>query len=278
MTTEPGSVERAESTVTGQAIFRGLLWKEWAAHRGLLMGALSVWLTGLWFVPVLGSDAALLVFGLLYALMAGQAFGAEEAVEDSEEFAFALPPTRSQRYLVRLLMGGGSLLAFTVVGWLAVAFGLPQKVWGLVVESGFTAAPARGVSDPGVLIALTVILPFLVFAVTFLLATLARSRSGASRVWWQSLVVLVAIVAAVPLWALIAALVGWRWGPVFVAPVGGIFTLVLGHYWYTDKEVAGSFGARGRWACGCLWGVTVLIILGGLLAFTYLLPRFAVQR
>jgi hypothetical protein len=71
-------------------------------------------------------------------------------------------------------MGLAGVLAFTALGQLALAFNLPQAVWGLFVGSGFTE-PYEGTKTT-FLHAYAVLIPLSVFAGSFAAANAARSR------------------------------------------------------------------------------------------------------
>src|SRR5207247_3890178 len=78
----------------------------------------------------------ILLFGGLYALVAGPIYGGSDTIEGCEEFTFALPPTRSERYLARLAVGGGTVLLFTALDLLALGLDLPQILAKLYVNTG----------------------------------------------------------------------------------------------------------------------------------------------
>src|SRR5436190_4293988 len=116
--------------------FRGLLWCEWYVHSRLLLFFLATWVAGVWIFPLSGNPAWILVFGVLYSLVAGPVYGGSDTLEGSEEFVFALPPTRAERYCARLAVGGGTLLLFTGLDLLALGLDLPQILAKLYVDSG----------------------------------------------------------------------------------------------------------------------------------------------
>ena len=159
----------------GVDIVRGLLWREWLTHRNLIVGFVAAWLVLLWVLLVFCHLGFILAFGIILAVFAGTRIGGIDAAEGSEEFSFSLPPTRSQRYLVRMALGLAPVFVLTLVGVLAVRYSLPQALWGLVVETGFTEPfPAKG---PAFLYVLAVVLPLGAFAFTFAIASSA-SRWG----------------------------------------------------------------------------------------------------
>src|SRR4051812_18221634 len=94
-------------------IVRGLLWREWRQHQGVFSWIATCWLVAVWMVPI-GPHAFLLPFGVIAAALLGSSVGGADAGEGTEEFSFSLPPTRSQRYLVRLGLSGLALLGLQV--------------------------------------------------------------------------------------------------------------------------------------------------------------------
>ncbi|HUT34274.1 MAG TPA: hypothetical protein VNE39_12385 [Planctomycetota bacterium] len=168
------SAEASREAAPHVNLWLGLLWREWLARRGLVVGALAVWLAGGWVILLFYHPGWIIAFGVFYAFLAGPSFGGSEVIEGSEEFSFSLPPPRGDRYLVRMAFGGATVLAFTTAGVLAIGLDLPQRVWGLFVNSGFTEPfpPA----EIGFLYPLAVALPFAVFAFSFAIAAVAATR------------------------------------------------------------------------------------------------------
>lgn len=173
-------------------LIQGLFWREWLLHQGELRWAFAAWLFGVWVFPI-PPMFFLLPFGVIAALLLAPSFGGADAQEESEEFSFALPPTRSQRYLVRLALGGGALLAMMVVGLLAGLFDLPQRVWGLLFESDLTT-PFR---QPKLLTvyALVLAFPAAVFGECFAAGASSRNPQGMNYLWIRGLFVAGVIAA-----------------------------------------------------------------------------------
>lgn len=167
-------------------ILHGLLWREWLLHHVTLAWIFSAWLLGVWIFPI-HPLYFLLPFGILSALLIAPTFGGSDASEGSEEFSFALPPTRPQRYLVRLGLGGGILTALLLLGVAAAAFDLPQKVWGVLFESGFTAPFST--TEHNFVYVLSVVLPMAVFSECFAAGSSSRSPGSMNLVWLRGLFV-----------------------------------------------------------------------------------------
>jgi len=177
-------------------LVHGLLWREWLLHQGELRWVFAAWLFGVWVFP-LPPLYFLLPFGVIGAMILAPSFGGADAQEESEEFSFSLPPTRAQRYVVRLGLGGGALLAMLVVGLLSGLFDLPQRVWGLLFESGFTV-PFRQLHQPTVY-ALAIAAPVAVFGECFAAGASLRTPSGMNTVWLRGLFVVGILMLGVSL-------------------------------------------------------------------------------
>lgn len=165
--------------------FRGLLWCEWYVHSRLLLCFLAAWVAGVWVFPLSGNPAWILLFGVLYALVAGPVYGGSDTLEGSEEFVFALPPTRGERYWARLAIGGGTLLLFTGLDLLALGLDLPQILAKFYVDSGLIH-PAP-VFRSGMLYGLVLAFPLAVFAFSFVLSILTHSRGLVLTAWFWGL-------------------------------------------------------------------------------------------
>jgi len=164
-------------------IVQGLLWREWLLHREELIRIFSAWLFGVWVVPF--SPAVFLFpFGILSACLIAPSLGGSDASEGSEEFSFALPPSRAQRYLVRLALGGGVLAALMAGALLAALFDLPQALWGALVDSTMTVPfdPPR----PEFLYGLACALTAAVFADAFSAGACSRTPGALGLLWLRA--------------------------------------------------------------------------------------------
>lgn len=242
-------------------VVKGLLWREWLVHRRWLMVMLCLWLIGQWILPMFWNPWVVLVFGAVFALWIGAAAGGFDAAEGSEEFSFALPATRGQRYLVSMALGGSAILLLTGASLLAIGLDLPQRLWGIFVNSGFTepCPPAEGYTY-----ALAFSVPVAAFAFSFAIAALERSRGF---VLFAGLLGAVCAGAILGLGLLCER---WLWGyftgmvcsPALLAL--GAAGLFAGYLRYLRKEGISRptpfAGAGGRW----LWlvlGIAVFVIL-----------------
>jgi len=165
-------------------ILHGLLWREWLLHREELTWIFSAWLLGVWVVPI-HPMYFLIPFGVLSACILAPSFGGSDAAEGSEEFSFALPPSRAQRFMVRLGLGGGTLLGLLGIAVLAGLLNLPQALWGLVFESGYTLSFAPPV--PPLICSLACVLTTATFADMFVAGASARSPTAILPHWIRGL-------------------------------------------------------------------------------------------
>lgn len=170
---------------------RGLLWCEWFAHSRLLLGFLVFWLGCVWLLPLFTHSGWILLIGLAYALAAGAVYGGGDTIEGCEEFSFALPATRSERFLARLAVGGGALLLLTLLDLLALGLDLPQFLARLYVDTGLLKP--LPVLKPRLLPGLVLAFPFAVFAFSFTVAAVSHSRMLILTAWLWSLLTAMAI-------------------------------------------------------------------------------------
>ncbi len=238
---------------------RGLLLHEGLACRGLFLGTLAVYLIFGWGLLVFFHPGWIIGIGVLSAVLIASRLGGSDAAEGSEEFAFSLPPTRAERYLVRMSLGLAAVLALTVVGTLSIAFDLPQLAWGVFVETGFTEPfPA---ARPLLLYSLAVAIPFAAFGFTFLAAAEARTAGGAGASWFLGLlatgvVVLGGLIAERLLWG---GATGLILVPVLIALGAG--ALGLGYALYRWKEgVARPTSVESRGGSFWVWVVLVILV------------------
>ncbi len=178
-------------------IWRALLWGEWFSHSRLLLASLVAWLLTVWFLPLVAHPVWILAFGVVFAAIVASAFGGADVIQGCEEFAFAMPATRAQRYGARMVAGGGSLLAFSLMDVLALKGNLSDMLLRAFVTSGL---PPVQFNQPLFLYGLVMAVPFAVFALGFSLASLASSRTVAFSAWvWGVLAALVVLRGGVQL-------------------------------------------------------------------------------
>jgi len=252
---------------------RGLLYKEWLAHRNLIVGFWAVWLVCGPVLMLFHHPAWIFALGLLYAILVAPAVAGMDAAEGSEEFAFSLPPTRSEVFLTRLALAGGNLLALLAVPLLVMWLNLAQLLWGLVAQSGFTEPFFDG-GWWAVWTWLALSVPVGVFAASFALAALARSRGGVGFAWLGGTVLTGAVFGLVSLAHVIVTRVFFRedlgggvtaerfhvWIPCLAVVLFAGLGLFLGYVLYLRKEgISRPAPAGGRRSA--LWVIVVVIVV-----------------
>jgi hypothetical protein len=256
--------------------FRGLLWAEWFTHSKLLLLFLCLWLFGVWVMPLFINPGWILLLGGIYALLAGPAYGGVDVLEGCEEFSFALPATRRQRYIARAVAGGGTLLLLTTMNLLALGLDLPQVLARLYIQTGIIKP--LPVLKPGLLYGLVLALPLTVFAFSFALSSATHSRMFILTAWfWGGLSALA--VLQLGFWyeeMMWESLNGYFTFPLLLA-AGGIGT-GIGCQLYRRKEIgqpSTPLTLPGKW---WLWiilflvGVCAALVLVSSLAKSY--PKF----
>ena len=151
----------------------------------MLLGFLVGWLAVVWFLPLVAHPLWILAHGLAYAVVAGPALGGSDVIRGCEEFAFAGPVTRGQRYVARLLLGGATVLAFTAMSVVALAGKLSDVLIRVFVRS----APASLELEPSLTLnALVWSVPLAVFGCGFVVRRCPgpgsrRCRRGCGEPW-----------------------------------------------------------------------------------------------
>ena len=252
-----------------QRLLRGLFLQEWLAHGKVLSWALSIWLICLWVLEMFSHPVWIITFGAVYALLIGLKLGGSDAINETEEFHLALPPVRGRRYMVRLAIGLLPLMFYVIVGLLAIGCNLPQKLWGLLVESGMTEPFAISSMQDKSIYAMYAVSPLILFALTFSFSTTA-GRGWAFFSWIISLFTTYGMFMA---GSLLGDLVRWKiyarypltegidW-IYFISLLGpavclAAVSLIIGYYLYKRKEAACSPSLRHYSAWIALGGLIV---------------------
>ena len=255
-------------------ILKGVLWKEWLTHGNMIIDFFGVWLVGVWVLLIFSNPGWVLAFGVIYGLTVGSALGGSEVKEGSEEFSFALPPTRSERYLVRAALGGGSLLFFTIFGLLAVWFDLPQAFWGLFVESGFTE-PFRVVHILPRW-SLAVLYSIVAFSLSFAFSGMGNSYKSASSAWSLA-ALLILVTLGLGIWLSIT-LFKYSIAFIFLPEILSLGLTIagfrIGYRVQLRKEGISrptSIGSRGPWWEFAVVGIAlIVIVITFLLAYRFM--------
>jgi len=253
-------------------VFRGLLWAEWYAHSKLLLGFLAVWLVGVWVLPIAAHPGWILSLGLLYAFLAGPAYGGGDVMEGCEEFTFALPVTRSARYLARLAVGAGALLLLTALDLLALGLDLSTALTRLYINTGLIRP--LPVLRPGLLYGLVLAFPWAVFACSFALSAVTHSRFLVFTAWfWGGL----SALAALHLGLRYEELMWNQMNGYFSCPallILGVAEVWAGHRFYRRKQIG---QCAGRFSLPHGWWAWVLLLVSGLALALFLIGALARQ-
>ncbi len=249
-----------EDEISQFDVYKTLVAKEWLTHGRFVTFCLAFWILAFWIL-LLQPAGLIVVFGAVYALWAGAAFGGTESTEQTEEFLLSLPPTRSQRYLARLLLGGGSVLFFAMVNRFAIRWNLPQTVWGLFVESGFTEPfkieGLRTVMAMGI----DILIPVSVFAFSFPLASVAHVRSpkGYARALGALSAATLLLTSCWAEYVMWETLNGYLTIPVLV--IASVGALIGGHSVYCRKEaIDDPEGSQSPWTQLLLTMIAILLV------------------
>ncbi len=166
-------------------VWGALFWSEWFMHSRLLLCFLVGWLAVVWLLPLVAHPLWVLMVGFLFALVAGPAFGGADVIHGCEEFSFAFPPTRAQRFTARFLVGATWLVALTVMDVLALDRNFSDVLFRVFLDTGLATIEVR---QPEMLYGLVFAAPFAVFALGFAVAALASNRTVAFTSWlWGAL-------------------------------------------------------------------------------------------
>jgi hypothetical protein len=240
-------------------MLRGLIWREWRQHEEPFSWIVVCWLIGVWILPI-GPHAFLIPFGVIAAAILGSTVGGSDTVDGTEEFSFALPPTRSQRYVARLGLGGIALLGLLVLAIGAFLLDAPQRLWGLLFQSGYTESFTPFL--PGFLWGLSLALPVAVFGETFAAGSLARSARAARAAWIRGSLISGALLG-IGFWvehALFQRAVGLVICPVLGA--WGVLRLVWGFLAYRNKEgISASAALPSSRMSAWMMGVGILLVV-----------------
>ena len=225
--------------ITRWTVFRGLLWREWLLYRYSLSWMLAVWLIGVWILVLFNHPLWVVIIGSVFAETLAASMGTGDVTDGSEEFTFSLPVARRDVYLARVLLGLGSVLAFCVSSVLLMFLDVPQSVWSVLVETGFTE-PLSHEYAPLWVYALGVLLPAALFSMTFWNASLCRTARAAAGSIGVSLM-FVFLIGSVATW-IEYKIWGELRGLVICSASAGLAVLPLwaGYIGFRAKEVGGE--------------------------------------
>jgi hypothetical protein len=245
--------------------WRGVLAGEWQAHSRWLLGFISAWLATVWILPQFASPGWILVFGFVFALAAGPAFGGKDVLEGCEEYTFALALTRSEWFLARWLVGAGLVVVFTAMDLLMLGLDLSQAMTRFYLDMGLL--DTKGALQHRFLYSLILVFPLTCYSLSFSLAVNARGRGAVLSSWmWGGLGAL-----AVLRLGLLYEFWQWNaWTGYFACPfliLAAFASVALGLRVYGFKEVVNS---SKPWNMPAYWWAWVLLFLGALGTITFL--------
>ena len=238
-TVEALSPHRPRTPRSRRRVLRGLLWREWVLYYPALSWLLTIWLIAGWVLVLLNfrPEFVVLFVGSAFALRCASTMGGGDVADGSEEFAFAMPISRSAYYLVRMAFGLAALLGFCISTHLIAAWNLPQKAWGLIVTTGFTAPSLRTPREYHFLVWLSVLLPLAYFGLTYSNAAVSRTARSVHGTDSTSLFIITTLAGL----ALFAETYFWPQPTgYFTNPLLAVIfivPLVLGYLGFIRKEV-----------------------------------------
>lgn len=259
---------------TERSILLSLLGQEWRLWGGTVIAMAMVWVIGLWVLVIFSHPAWLLGLGLCHVMLLSSVQAGRDVIDGTEEFSFSQPPGRSPLYLARMIPGLVFLAANGLLGWLAMGYNLPQRLWALVFTSGLTEnfAPVAN----GYWYAMAVLLPLAAHAVAFAMAANAKSRGTVNAATLTGIIA----AACVMLAGFYAEILLWKEANGFLAGPALLVTATLvllgGYLAYLRKEATGSGGTAGRTGNAAVILIIIAILL--LLLTMFLAKSSSVRR
>lgn len=231
-------------------VVRGVLWGDWRRYRVPLL-VLPLILLGIWILLAPSSRPESTDLNFAFAFL-GAAIAATFGVlpgtdvhDGTEEFILSLPPRRSTRFRVRLIVGLIVLAAVQVLGWATLASAWPWKLWALLpvhLPEAFVDPPGSvPAGHPGhVLFGFAA--PFAVFASAFC-AGMMRRPGRAGFILEPSIALLTLFAAYFWVKPMLDSWPGVVCSGLLLA--FGAARIALGYREYSGKESGVSAGWRG---------------------------------
>lgn len=230
------------------SVLRALIHQEWQLCRGSIIGLSVLWIIGLWVLVLFHHPAWFMVLGLIYVLAVSGNQGGRDVMDGTEEFSFTLPPGRGPLFVSRLTPGLWFLIANSLLGGMAIAWDLPQRVWSVVFSSGLTD-PFPRVEEP-LWYAMALLVPVAAHAISFSIAALVGTRAGVNLSWLAGF----AGVGAIVLTGTLGESLLWKnpngflTSPALLA--GAVLVPLAAYRAYLRKEASGSSGSTGDRSSG----------------------------
>ena len=136
----------------------------------------------------------LMIVGLIHVLTVTSSQAGRDVIDGTEEFSFTLPPGRGPLFLSRFTPGLVFLTANALLGGMAIAVDLPQRLWSIIFSSGLTE-PYPLVGEP-LWYAMALLVPVAAHSLTFTIAALVGTRAGVNLSWMAGFAGVGAIVLA----------------------------------------------------------------------------------
>ena len=157
-------------------MLRGMLWKEWRAHGAVIIRWTLVPFFAVTVLQVLNRPYWVGIASALAAVFLTHRIAGGDNWEGAEEFSFALPPTRRMIFWTRYFMC--AVPFFTVLFWnmACLRWNIPQAIWGLFVDSGFTS-PFRSVTHETLFVLASIFIPIAVFHISFAGSIIVANRN-----------------------------------------------------------------------------------------------------
>jgi hypothetical protein len=219
---------------------RSLIHQEWKDCRNSMTELAVVWITGLWVLAIFQHPVWLMILGLIHVLTVTSSQAGRDVIDGTEEFSFTLPPGRGPLFLSRFTPGLVFLTANGLLGGMAIAADLPQRLWSLVFSSGLTE-PFPLVGET-LWYAMALLVPVAAHSLTFTFASLVGTRAGVNLSWMAGF----AGVGAIVLAGNIAEKQLWR-SPTGLLTIPALLAVAVlapfvGYRAYLCKEASGSSG------------------------------------
>ncbi len=196
MNTNALTFNSAQRPITRWTVYRGLLWREWRLFHPHLFWFLSTWLIGIFILRIFDTPPWVGLFAGVFALYLSPSSGGSDISEGSEEFAFALPVSRAEHYLARMVFGLFWVAFFCLPGLALVVYDVPGTLWSWFVESGFTESTKIEGDVLRLIIQASIVGAFSIYGVIFSNAALCRSGRSVNGAVFTGLV-LIGIVTLV---------------------------------------------------------------------------------
>ncbi len=251
--------------VAGVRRWWALVWCEWFSRSHFTLSFIVAWLLGVWGLPFVANPGWLLVLGIAYAFLAAPLYGGDDVMEGCEEFTLALPSSRRERYLARLLTGLVSLLVLTALNCVALGLDFSQALARLYLDTGL--ARPSDILRNGLVSGLVWAFPICVFSGGFAMAALAKTRLQVMAApFWGAILAMLVLRGGFDfeslLWEKITGLVTC---PLLVAT--GAISLAIGGFGFERKEIAQG---SGRLQLPLHWWVWAALLVTGILLMVFL--------